>query len=406
MRIDLVSEHASPLTAITGVDAGGQNVHVAALGLALCEGGDEVVVHTRRDAPDMPDRVEVAPGLVVNHVPAGPAAYLPKDGLLTHMPEFGRHLRDAWRDDAPDLVHTHFWMSAVAAMAPARAMGIPMAHTFHALGTVKRRHQGAADTSPPERIDIERRIAAEADLIVAMSSDERRELEGMGAHPSRVAIVPSGVDPAVFRPDGPRVPGAADGRARIVCLGRLVPRKGVDDVIRSLPRVPGAELMVLGGPPASMLDRDAEVRRLRALAHDVGVDDRVRFTGAVARAAVPRLLRSADVVACTPWYEPFGIVPLEAMACGVPVVGSRTGGLMDTVLHGRTGLLVPPRNVGAIAAALSALIANPGWRRELGARAAVHVRSTYAWPEVGRATRAVYEGLTSPAESTLAVGRA
>ena len=160
MRIDMVSEHASPLAALGEVDAGGQNVHVAQLATALARRGAEVVVHTRRDDPDLPRRVVLAPGVVVDHVDAGPPRPLPKDDLLPHMGRFAEALHDEWAPAPPDVVHSHFWMSGLAALDAAAGLPVPVAHTFHALGVVKRRHQGAADASPAGRIELERSVAA------------------------------------------------------------------------------------------------------------------------------------------------------------------------------------------------------------------------------------------------------
>src|SRR3954463_16043993 len=167
MRVALVSEHASPLAVLGGVDAGGQNVHVAALARALARRGAEVVVHTRRDDATLPRRVELCPGVIVDHVDAGPPTTIGKDDLLPHMGDFARDLERCWRDERPDVVHSHFWMSGVATLEAAPAFEIPVVHTFHALGVVKRRYQGDADTSPAQRIDIEREIVARADRIVA-----------------------------------------------------------------------------------------------------------------------------------------------------------------------------------------------------------------------------------------------
>ena len=203
MRIAMVSEHASPLAVLGGADAGGQNVHVAALSAALARLGAEVVVHTRRDHPDLAPRVATAPGVTVEHVDAGPAEPIPKDDLLPHMDEFADRLRGLFRDDPPDVVHGHFWMSGRAALAAARPLGIPVVQTFHALGVVKRRHQGARDTSPPTRLRGEATVAREADRIVATCSDEVFELVRMGADLRRVTVVPCGVDLELFRPDGP-----------------------------------------------------------------------------------------------------------------------------------------------------------------------------------------------------------
>src|SRR5690349_22948769 len=209
MRIAMVSEHASPLAVLGGVDAGGQNVHVAALATALARLGDDVVVHTRRDDPDLPRRVELAPGVEVDHVDAGPPTEIPKDELLVHMEAFADDLRAQWTVDRPDVVHAHFWMSAIAALDAAEDLGIPVVHTFHALGTVKRRHQGHRDTSPPTRIAHETRIARAVDRVVATCSDEVFELLRMGADRHRITVVPCGVDLDRFGPGF--APRAAEG---------------------------------------------------------------------------------------------------------------------------------------------------------------------------------------------------
>ena len=395
LRVDLVSEHASPLATLGGADAGGQNVHVAALAIALGELGCDVTVHTRAEAPHLPRRVSLAPNVEVEHVRAGPAAPVPKDELLTYMPSFAARLRRRWAVRAPHVVHAHFWMSGWASRH-AQPAGVPVVQTFHALGVVKRRHQGVADTSPSERHAIEAELAQRVDHIVATSSDERSELLALGADPERISVVPCGIDPAMFRPDGPVAPRRSRRRAprhRIVTVSRLVPRKGIADVIAALPGLPDAELVIAGGPPADQLDADPEARRLRELAEAAAVADRVRLVGALPRPEVAALLRSADLAVCVPWYEPFGIVPLEAMACGTPVVGSAVGGLLDTVVDRRTGLLVPPRQPEAIAEAVRHLLDNPSLRRRMGDEGAAQVRQRFTWEQVARSTLEVYEQL-------------
>jgi glycosyltransferase involved in cell wall biosynthesis len=392
MRIAMVSEHASPLAVLGGVDAGGQNVHVAALASALARRANEVIVHTRRDDPALPRRVSLGPGVVVDHVSAGPPKAIPKDELLPLMDAFAQDLREHWAAARPAVVHAHFWMSALAALTAAAPLGIPVVQTFHALGTVKRRQQGAKDTSPPERLAIERWIAATADRIVATCTDEVFELLRMGADRRSITVIPCGVDLARFRPDGPaeqRTPGVH----RLVAACRLVERKGIGNAISALAEVPGAELHVAGGPDAAELDSDPEARRLRALAREVGVADRVVLRGRVERDAMPALLRSADVVVCAPWYEPFGIVPLEAMACGVPVVATAVGGQIDSVVHGVTGVHVPPRDAAALAAALRDLLADPARREQLGREGRRRARRLYDFDRIAASTRDVYDEL-------------
>jgi glycosyltransferase involved in cell wall biosynthesis len=392
MKIAMISEHASPLATVDGLggaDGGGQNVFVADLATELGRQGHEVIVFTRRDAPDLPDRVGFAPNVQVEHVPAGPARPVPKDDLLRWMPDFGRYLECRWADERPDVAHAHFWMSGLATLRAAVAHDIPVAQTYHALGTVKRRHQGDKDTSPAGRIRLERAIGRSADAVIATCADEVAELTRMGVPRRRLAIVPCGVDLDRFRPEGPAEP--AGGAPRLVALSRLVERKGVDTAIEALTRIPGAELVVAGGPPPEEMDADAEVHRLRLCAKEAGVAGRVEFRGRVGRDMVPALLRSADVAVTLPWYEPFGMVPLEAMACGVPVVASAVGGHLDTVVDHVTGIHVPPRRPAETAGRIRELLADRTRREAYGIAAADRARSRFSWQRVARETAEVYE---------------
>ncbi|MFJ6375735.1 glycosyltransferase [Pseudarthrobacter oxydans] len=399
MRISMISEHASPLAALGGVDAGGQNVHVAALSEALARRGHHVTVYTRRDATELPARVRVGPRLEVVHVDAGPPRHVPKDGLLPFMGELADGVARDWSLRPPDVVHGHFWMSGLAALdaarRPASGYRIPVIQTFHALGTVKRRHQGAEDTSPQERRWLEPGVGRSADRIIATCSDEVFELKAMGIDTGKISIAPCGVDLDFFSADGPTA--ARTAGHRILSVGRLVPRKGVDLVIRSLPylRESGFDdvelLIVGGGGDSGVLDADPEVRRLLGLAAELGVADQVRLQGQVARGEMPGIFRSADAVVCAPWYEPFGIVPLEAMACGVPVVAAAVGGLRDTVVDHGTGLHVPPRDPEAIASALAMLLRNRSLRAELGNAGKVRARTRYSWDRVAAETEKAYQ---------------
>lgn len=390
MKIAMVSEHASPLAALGGVDAGGQNVHVAALASALARRGHDLAVYTRRDDPKLPEQVEMLPRVQVVHVPAGPAESVPKDDLRPYMPAFGRWLARRWAGAPPDVVHSHFWMSGLAALEAARSVGVPLVHTYHALGTVKQRHQGEKDTSPAGRLADEARIGQQVDRVIATCRDELAELQAMGIDPARVTIVPCGVDVQQFTPDGPVHPPRSTDRHRLLSVGRLVERKGVATVIAALPQLPGAELLVAGGPVQAEVRRDAEGRRLHDLAHRLGVADRVRFVGSVPRTGMPALIRSADIVVATPWYEPFGIVPLEAAACARPLVGTAVGGLLDSVLDGRTGVLVPPQNPEAFAWAVAELLADDAQREAMGAAARVRAEELFSWHRVAADTEEAY----------------
>ena len=407
MKIALVSEHASPLAVLGGVDAGGQNVHVAALARTLAARGHLVTVHTRRDDPDLPAVVPFAPGVSVHHLDAGPPGRLPKDELLPLVPAMADRLAAAWRADRPDVVHSHFWMSGLAAAQAARALpgpAVPVVHTYHALGVVKRRQQGAADTSPADRVELEAALGRAVDAVVATCSDEAAELTALGVPADVISIVPCGVDETVFTPDGPAEPRGA--RHRVAVVGRMVPRKGMGLAISALGLLAGrgrddVELLVVGGPggPDDLVG-DAEARRLMELAVGAGVADRVRFRGQVPQAELPRLLRSLDAVVCAPWYEPFGITALEAMACQVPVVAAEVGGLVDSVVDRVTGLHVPPRDPQAIAAALEQLLDRPADAAAMGRAGRHRVCTLYSWDRVAAETERVYTALTRGPQPT------
>ncbi|SMC66833.1 glycosyltransferase [Kibdelosporangium aridum] len=389
MRIAMVSEHASPLAALGEVDAGGQNLHVAELSAALCRNGHEVTVFTRRDATDLPAEVVTPQGYRVVHIDAGPARSVPKDDLLPHMGKFATNLRGHLRASSTDVVHAHFWMSGLASLLAARDLDLPVVQTFHALGTVKRRYQGSADTSPPERITIERMIGQQAAKVVATCTDERYELIRMGVPRSQIAVVPCGVDLDQFTPTGRKA--KRRHKRRIVTVGRLVPRKGFETVIAALALLPQTELVIAGGPEKNKLADYPEAQALQAKAQQLGVGDRVQLAGQVARQKMPQLLRSADAVVCVPWYEPFGIVPLEAMACGVPVVAAAVGGLTDTIVDGVTGIHVPARNPIALANALMPLLEDNVLNETFGMAGRDRVVARYSWDRIAWDTVRAYE---------------
>lgn len=420
MKVAMISEHASPLAALGGVDAGGQNVHVAALATALARRGHSVSVYTRRDSADLPARVQVGKGVEVVHIDAGPPTHVPKDELLPYIAELGAGMAADWQSPAfhtggggesgpPDVVHAHFWMSGLAALDAVRlhATGssgrrrgsradrrIPVLQTFHALGTVKRRHQGTQDTSPADRQFLEPSVGQAVDRIIATCSDEVFELKAMGIGAAKISVAPCGVDLNLFSDQGPAEERGR--RHRILSVGRLVPRKGVDTVITALAQLAASgrddvELVIVGGGgTADDLAADPEGRRLQELARNLGVADRVVFRGQVSRDEMPGIFRSASAVVCTPWYEPFGIVPLEAMACGVPVVAAAVGGLGDTVLNHRTGLHVPPKDAEATAAAVARLLDNPDMAAAYGQAGERRARMRYSWDRVAQETEKAY----------------
>jgi glycosyltransferase involved in cell wall biosynthesis len=287
-------------------------------------------------------------------------------------------------------------MSGLAAL-DARPASVPLVHTYHALAVVRQRHQPDSSSTAMVRERIERRILEESDAVVATCSDEVRELLKIGGRGRHIDVVPCGVDVTMFHPYGAAKPRTALRRA--VCVSRLVPRKGIADAIKALAAVPDTELIVIGGPLRHALVDDHEYRRLADLARSWGVDDRVRFTGGLAQLEVAAWMRSADVIVAVPWYEPFGIVPVEAMACGKPVIGSAVGGLLDTVDPETTGVLVPPRSPEDLAKALNRLLDDDALRLAMGRSAHVRARRDFPWRIVARRTVGTYERVCARSEA-------
>jgi glycosyltransferase involved in cell wall biosynthesis len=393
------SENRTPLKiAMVAADAGGQNAGVADLSAALARRGHEVTVYTRRDDPDLPECSETPQGCTMVHVPAGPAAQLPKGELLQYIGPFAQYLDAQWTADRPDVAHAHFWTSGIATQLAAKRLNLPAVQTFHTLGVVQRRHQGARDPSPQERMQLEATLARSATWVAATCTDEVFELMRMGRSRARMSVVPCGVDLDLFTPEGPKAPRGV--YHRIVTVGRFAPHKGFDVLVRALPALPNTELVIVGSPDEPEMDSDPEARRLYDLADELGVADRVRLYGSVVREDMPAILRSADVVACTPSYESFGIVALEAMACGVPVVASAVGGMLDTVVHDVTGRLVKPTQPADVADAINHLLRDDFLRQSLGAAGRDRARARYSWDRIAADTLRVYDRLV-PAEYTL-----
>ncbi|MFM8322527.1 MAG: glycosyltransferase [Chloroflexota bacterium] len=407
-RIAMISEHASPLAGPGSVDSGGQNVYVAQVARHLAAAGYAVDVFTRRDAPGQPEIYPWENGVRVIHVPAGPAEYVRKEDLLQYMPQFTAFMLDfITRAATParpayHLLHANFWMSGLVAAELKAALGLPFVITFHALGRVRRIHQGAADGFPPLRFDIEDRIVAEADAIIAeCPQDEEDLIQLYNADPLKITIIPCGFDPAELWP----VEQSAARRllklpAReflVLQLGRMVPRKGVDNVIRALGclarrhAVP-ARLIVAGGETDDPDPRRTpEIARLQALAGEEGVAGQVQFVGRKERQALKHYYSAADVFVSTPWYEPFGITPVEAMACGAPVIGANVGGIRYTVRHGETGFLAPPRDPDTLARRLAQLYHDPELRRRMGRQAVQRANSLFTWSKVTNKIINLYE---------------
>lgn len=408
-RVALISEHASPLAVLGGVDSGGQNVYVGQVATHLAELGYEVDVFTRRDDRLLPRFVDWTPGVRIVHVPAGPAAPVRKEAMLGLMGPFTDFLCRTFRRQPYDLCHANFFMSGLVAAELKKLLGTPFVVTFHALGRVRRLHQKEADGFPAERLAIEQRIIAEADRIIAeCPQDEEDLIRHYDADPEKISIVPCGFDPGEFWPVDRTVAHqelGLDPREPIILqLGRMVPRKGVETVVRGLAQLRGshnieARLLVVGGESDDADPRiTPEIGRLQAIATEEGVASQVTFLGRRGRDQLKYYYSAADIFVTTPWYEPFGITPVEAMACGTPVVGSNVGGIKFTVRDGESGYLVPPNDPESLAERIAHLYLNPKLLGVLSRQAVRRANDLFTWQRVTGAVADLYEEVLSASQ--------
>ncbi|MEA5116156.1 MAG: glycosyltransferase [Propionicimonas sp.] len=401
MRICMVSAHASPLTSAQGDDASGQSVHVAALSDALAGRGHSVSVYCRRDARALPERVQLASGVEVIHVEAGPARALPANELLPFMGAFAKAVADdSWHRPA-DIIHGYSWMSGLAALEAAHAVRSlrsqpAVVETFHHMDTVIHRCEDSGETG--QRHWMETAVARRVDQVVATCTDHVDELTSLGVDPRRIRMVSCGVDLTLF--SDTVEPEPTSGRRRIAVIGRMVEREGIDLAIRALglladQGVEDLELHIVGRSSAEgHFWADPEVLRLRRLAAELGLANRVVFRGRQRHQAMPGLLRSCMAVVCASWDEPFGLVALEAMACAVPTIVAAVGGLQNSVLDGVTGLYVPPGDPEALARALLQLLGDPVSCRRLGQAGRRRVEHSYSWEHIAKLTEDAYRQIT------------
>ncbi|MET7393381.1 D-inositol-3-phosphate glycosyltransferase [Dactylosporangium sp. NPDC005572] len=400
-RVATLSVHTSPLDQPGTGDAGGMNVYIVEVAERLARSGVEVEIFTRATTSDLPPVVEMAPGVLVRHVVAGPFEGLAKEDLPAQLCAFTSGVLRAeaarplgWYD----LVHSHYWLSGQVGWLAKDRWGVPLVHTAHTLAKVK--NQLLADGDKPEpraRVIGEEQVVAAADGLVANTPAEARELiELYGADPRRVSVVPPGVDLETFtsrpeRREAARRRFGLPADAQVVAfVGRIQPLKAPDVLLRAAAelRRRGQELVVAvcGGPSGSGLDRPTA---LMDLARDLGIADIVRFIEPQPRTALADLYRAVDVVAVPSYNESFGLVAIEAQACGTPVVAAAVGGLVTAVRDGVSGLLVDTHDASDWATALGRLLAEPRRRAELAAGAVRHA-SEFSWSHTASGLLAAY----------------
>ena len=410
-KIALISEHASPLATLGGVDSGGQNVYVGELARHLTHRGYQVDIFTRWDNEELPEVVSWIPDVRIIHIHAGPIAIVEKESLFDFMPEFTRNMIGFIKseDIEYELIHANFWMSAMVASDIKKMYQIPFVVTFHALGYIRKIHQRHQDKFPIERIDIEKRIVREADYIIAECPQDKEDLVlYYQASGEKITIIPCGFNPHEFYPLDQRLARMVlklDPAEFIVLqLGRIVPRKGIDNVIHAMAKIKQsstkARLIIVGGETDDINpEKDTEILRLQSIARELGIGDMVTFTGRKQRDVLKYYYAAADIFITTPWYEPFGITPLESMACGTPVIGTNVGGIKYSVENGKSGFLVPPNDADALATRISQLLHDDKLRHCMQQHAIRRVNTLFTWSKVTDMVVALYERvlLASPA---------
>ena len=393
-QIAFISEHASPLAALGGIDSGGQNVYVAETARQLSRMGFDIDIYTRWEDDSKPQVVRWQPGIRVIHVRAGKKEVIAKEQLLQHMPEFRDEMLAFMVGERKKylLIHAHFFMSALVAADIKKILNIPFVVTFHALGIIRRIFQGSNDAFPAERIDVEKRIVREADLIIAECPQDKTDLiTHYRADRDKVAVVPCGFSCKEFYPVersfARKLLNIAADEKVLLQLGRMVKRKGVDNVIRGLAHLRRngckCRLIIVGGEgDPDYFDTDPEIKRLKAIAAEEEVTDYITFAGRKSRDELKYYYSAADIFITTPWYEPFGITPLEAMACGTPVIGANVGGIKYSVADGVTGFLVPPNDPQALAKKAGVLLNDEKLMALMKKNALQRVNSIFTWRNV------------------------
>lgn len=405
-RVAMLSVHSSPLAALGGKEAGGMNVYVRELARELGRQNVAVDIFTRAQSSDAPTVVELAPNVRVFTVRVGPAAPYDKNWVLTYLPEFVHRIRCVadGEDIHYDVIHSHYWLSGVAGLELRQAWGTPVVHMFHTLGAMKNSVARGDEAETGQRIEVERMLLQEVDRVVAATPLDRAQMVWhYGADASRIDIIPPGVDLRHFRP-------IDQARARtqlgvpppphrmLLFVGRIEPLKGIDTLLRALALLVDQQpswwghvcLAIVGGDrretPAQWSN---EMKRLRRLQAELGIAELVTFQGSQSQRTLPTTYSASDMVIVPSHYESFGMVALEAMACGTPVIASNVGGLSYTVRDGVTGLLVPREDPQALAEKIALLLDDEPLRRKLGEQATCTAQR-YGWDTIAHDIRRLY----------------
>lgn len=401
-RVAMLTVHTSPLAQIGGPSAGGMNVYVRELSRELAQRGARVDIFTRQEAETTPTVTLIEPGVTLISLPCGPFGAVDKNSLFAYLPEFTAAV-DAWaraNHRTYDLIHAHYWLAGVAGNMLRCRWDVPHLLTFHTLAQAKNSvARSDAEREAAQRVVEERRLVHSVDAVMSFNPQEKAEMTWYyRADPGKVCVVPAGYDASLFTPgdrDAARQAlGLPQHRPLILFVGRIDPIKGIDVLVDALCGLRREEwltappqLVVTGGNPG-----ETGFEALLQRACNLNLLDALIPVGSQPHEALPAYYRAADVVAIPSFYESFGLVAVEAMACGTPVVASRAGGLAFTIEDGKTGFLIPHSNPQALQCHLSAILRDTGLRDALGARAAI-TAERFAWPTIASRVVHIYDRL-------------
>ncbi|MBI4587196.1 MAG: glycosyltransferase [Candidatus Rokubacteria bacterium] len=414
LSVAVLSVHTCPLAALGGKETGGMNVYVREVARELGRMGVSVDVFTRSQNPEIPRVVRMGPNCRVIHLPAGPEAPMPREAVHRHLPEFLAHLEAFTEQDGAryDLIHAHYWLSGSAGLALSARWRIPLIQMFHTLGQLKNHVARTPEEWEPEvRIAEEGRIVTGAQRIVASNAVERAHLVWYyRAHPERIRVIPCGVDLDLFRPMAQGAAKEALGLGPspvLLYVGRLSPIKGLETLLGAVARLParGGDsplLFIIGGDWDE--PENGHVASLREQVSVLGLEAAVRFLGPQPQERLRLYYAAAEMTVMPSYYESFGMVALEAMACGNPVIASRVGGLTTTVQDGVTGYLVPEGDPRVLADRISTILRDQELRRRFGTEA-VRRAAQYRWPCVTEAVCRLYAEYLPEAGRHLAQAR-
>jgi D-inositol-3-phosphate glycosyltransferase len=398
LRIAMLSYHTCPLATLGGKDTGGMNVYVRDLTRQLGKMGLHVDVFTRSQDDHVPHVLhELGYGNRVVHVPAGPEHPLPKQELANHIPEFVKGVNEFAKEKGIryDIIHSHYWMSGVAAAFLSDLWaGTPIIHMFHTLGEMKNRvAQSEAEREGEYRIDGEKQVIRRANRVVVATMAELTQLRFLyKAEPSKMVIIPPGVDLSHFYPipsdEAKSYVGLKPDNRMILFVGRIERLKGVDTLIQAMACLKLKEngrpvhLAIIGGDPSvSREQMTAEMSRLKDMCDGLGLDQSVVFLGRRDQDKLPYYYSAADVLVMPSHYESFGMVALEAMACGTPVIASEVGGLAYLVRDGETGFTIPAEEPDTLCEKLAWLLNDDALHARMSQRATEYARG-YAWEKI------------------------